>query len=103
MTHEPSQLLDLFRWGIVLSYGVFVLQIVMQTNWRRLKRGPFVAIGSLVAVFLLCAASGYLSAALGMSLTAREWFHGGLVLASLTLILTNQGRVIAALLSEDQP
>lgn len=98
---HPSQMLDLLRWAIVLSYGVFVLQILMQTNWRRLKRGPFVAIGSLAAVFLLCAASGYLSAALGFSMAAREWFHGGLVLASLTLIFTNQGRVIANLLSGD--
>lgn len=101
--NETSQILDLLRWGIVLSYGVFVLQILMQTDWRRLKRGPVVAIGSLATVFLLCAASGYLSDAIGLSLAAREWLHGGLVLASLTLILTNQGRVIAALLSEDQP
>lgn len=98
---EHSDLLDLLRWGIALSYGIFVLQIIMQTKWRQLKRGPFVAIGSLAAVFLLCAASGYVSDALGLSLATREWFHGGLVVASFMLILTNQGRVIASLLSGD--
>jgi hypothetical protein len=75
-------------------YGIIALQFLFEagkaTNIPR-------RIGSLsmVAIFVLCAFSGYVSYALGMSDEIRVWSHYILAAAAFVYIATNQaGKVM---------
>ena len=86
---------------IFACYVTFALQVAVQADWKRIHRVRATSVASLIAVFLLCAVSGYLSKLIGIGPWGSAVFHALLVVASATLIVTNQGRTIAKMLSGD--
>lgn len=88
---------------ITMCYLIFAAQVYYQTDWGRTNRRRAVAVISLIAVFVLCGVSGYLSSL--WKATEARWFvrellHWLLAFASVTLVLTNQARVFSRMLHE---
>lgn len=84
---------------ITLSYVVFALQVFFQTNWKKANRKSTIALGSLIVVFLFCAMAGYVTSLLPSDYHLfREVLHWILAAASITLVVTNQAKVVARLL-----
>ncbi len=92
--------LHMMQAAVIACYVVFALQIVVQTRWRRLKPRPAIAVGSLIAVFLLCAVAGYLSHLLGWSVAWQTLIHWGLATAAVALVVFNLARDIAETISD---
>lgn len=95
MVHHASPIL---LYLIVIGYFVFAIQVAVQVNWIYVHRPYLVALGSLIAVFVFCALSGYASTLMVDSATTRnirEAFHVILACATWSMVLTNQPREIA--------
>lgn len=84
---------------ITISYIVFALQVGFQTNWRKVDRRSGTALISLILVFVFCAIAGYVTSIMPNDYHYfREVVHWILAVASITLVVTNQAKVVARLL-----
>jgi len=84
---------------IVITYVIYAIQMASQIDWKRKITRGTVAVCSLVSVFVLCAAAGYVSDYMPRSLYwIRDGFHVALSIASIALVWTNQAGEIARLL-----